>query len=186
MDLNLPEPVSTSSNDNSVQGLVDMVLSSYQRYYNIQTDCHILGTNLTALARFHSRGEKYVMVKSAKLWAIECNEYVMVMVVPKFDEEQAREAFSLLERAEAEFVKPHSEHMYTHLSIIIIASHLHSDALKQVKRHKFRKNYRFTLHGWSNGRIAVINAQDMSCYANRDGKEIAKFLEKKFRAGSIR
>ena len=51
------------------------LLPSYESYFDIQHNVTIGSRQYPALAQFHSRSEKYILVRSAKIWATEMNEY---------------------------------------------------------------------------------------------------------------
>lgn len=57
--------------DPEIRGRVDRLLQSYSAYYDVE-ECD--ERDLVAKARFHSRGEKYLLTRSVNLWSVEDNE----------------------------------------------------------------------------------------------------------------
>ena len=53
----------------SKEVLLQKVLRGYAGYFNIKEQVTIDGLPVAAEAEFHSRDEKYVLTKSAQLWA---------------------------------------------------------------------------------------------------------------------
>lgn len=166
--------------------LLNRLLKPYRRYFDIFENYNLFGKNIPAMAAFHSRGEKYVLTKKAKLWGVECHEYVFFFQPEILTADTFNEIAELLKKAENEFVKPHDEHMYTHLTAIISTEKTDQEAEKMLSSFKSRKNYLLSLHGWSDIRMVMIetaetrgDAEDTESFRfvfNKDGRETAKML----------
>ncbi len=159
-----------------VQAALDHLLQSYSANFDIYHDYNLLGSILPAFASFHSRGERYVLSKKAKLWAAECNEHALFFVFDKLDLSALKQITTFLETAEKELVLPHSEHMYTYLSAIILAHSADDQAIELLNQYKFRKSYLFSLRGWCHGRLALYTLADKQAYSNKDGRELRNML----------
>ena len=59
--------------------MTQALIDAYEAYYDITRVED--GAPLMATMDFHSTSEKYVLVKRAKLWAAETNEYVFLFHV---------------------------------------------------------------------------------------------------------
>lgn len=158
--------------------VLDRILNAYQRHFDIFRNHRLLGQELPAMASFYSRGEKYVLTKRAKLWAVECYEHVLFFAPETLTAEEFSKISAFVEEAERELVKPHPEHMYTYLSAIILCQKADEDALRALRRYKMRKNYKFSLHGWCNARLAAYEIGGAKTLTNADGKELKKTLRK--------
>ena len=44
--------------------------------------------------------------------------------------------------------------------------------------HSFYKSYKFSFHGWSNFKLAVVDLETQDIYFNRFGKDYRKLIEK--------
>ena len=53
---------------------LEVLLKSYKRYYNVKTEEVV--SPFSAEAAFHSHGEQYFLVKSARLSEADAHEYV--------------------------------------------------------------------------------------------------------------
>lgn len=157
---------------------LEKVLLAYRRNFDISWDCSFLGRNLPAMAKFSSRGEKYVLVKKAKLWAMECYEHVLFLTPEVLTIAALEDITSLLAEAERELVKPHSEHMYTYLTAVILPQAGDEEAIRALRRFKKRKNYKLSFYGWSHMRLAVCLADGSLIETNADGKDLKKMLRK--------
>ena len=61
------------------------LLPSYQRYYDVSHEQH---GSFAATARFYSRGEGYLLVRAAKMWEMESNEFVYFLTADTLSDEQ--------------------------------------------------------------------------------------------------
>ena len=156
------------------EALTQALLRSYEAYYDIATVDD--GTPLVATCDFHSTSEQYVLTKKAKLWAAETNEYVFLFHLPELTNEalvQCREQALTLGM---EKIHPHSEHMYSHITAILLCGETKPDAAEQLKRYKKSANFKLSLHGWMEYRIAAVDLSTGEVVTNRKGKELSKSL----------
>ena len=70
-----------------------------------------------------------------------------------------------------------SEHMTTFLSLVIVAESADTNAKELVRKTKYRKNFSFSLKGWTDLRLALIDLSDSSITTNPQGKELINTLE---------
>ena len=71
--------------DPEIRGRVDRLLQSYSAYYDVE-ECD--ERDLVAKARFHSRGEKYLLTRGVNLWSVEDHEYVFFFEGTSLDAEE--------------------------------------------------------------------------------------------------
>ena len=74
-------------------------------------------------------------------------------------------------------IHPHKDHMSTFLTAVVLCSEAGPQALARLKTLKQRKNFRLSLHGWMEFRIAAAVLDCGVFAANRPGRETAQFLE---------
>jgi hypothetical protein len=170
------EDLLPESDLSSFDTVLDKILQRYVRHFDIERGNHFLGVPLLAMAQFHSRGERYVLTHRAKLWAVESHEYALFFGEENFSQERFEAVVSLIETGESSLVKPHSEHMYTFLTGVVLTRGLDREVAKLVKRYKWRKSYKFSIHGWCHIRLAVIDLDSGEIVTNRDGKDLKKML----------
>ena len=159
------------------QQKLDQLLLAYQRYFDIQRDVEIEGDTFGAAADFHSTSEKYVLVKKAKLWSLESNEYAYFYMTERLDKDELERIQKKTLDAGLKKVVPHSEHMYSYVTLIILADEVDEAAAEALKKIRFEKNYRLSLHGWMEFRIAAISFSDGKIVTNRAGKGVREILE---------
>ena len=156
---------------------LEKLLPSYQTYFDIQYNVNIDTRQYPAIAQFHSRSEKYVLVHSAKIWATEMNEYAYFAFedVPTMDDFLSLKK-DVLQLGLAQ-IKPHSEHMYSYVTLIIVADLLPEEIVKEIEKAKYHKTYLFSIYGWMHLRIAAVDLSNGKVYSNKRGKELLPLLQ---------
>lgn len=159
------------------QQKLEKLLLAYQRYFDIKRDVAVGEDTFVAFAEFHSTSEKYVLVKRAKIWALESNEYAYFYLTDKLDIGSFEHIQKAALEAGMELVHPHSEHMYSYVTLVILADEIDDDAKEALKKLRFEKSFRLSLHGWMEFRIAAINFSNGEIISNRSGKAVRELLE---------
>ena len=160
--------------------LSEKVLNGLKQSYTAYFDVEDIddGTALKARCDYHMRDSQYVLVKKAELWAAESHEYLYLWDVGRLDGDMVEEVFRrTLEDGEPR-VKPHSQHMYTYLTAVALYDSAQPDALTQLKKLKKRREFKLSLHGWMEFRIAAVDLSTGEITVNRAGKALAKDLKR--------
>ena len=154
--------------------LTQALLNSYEAYYDIARVDD--GSPLLATCDFHSTSERYVLVKRAKLWAAETNEYVFLFHVPELTMDSLAACRDLALEQGMKKIRPHSEHMYSHITAILLCDTAQPDALELLERYKKSASFKLSLHGWMEYRIAAVDLSTAEVFVNRKGKDVKKSL----------
>ena len=154
--------------------LTQALLNSYEAYYDIARVDN--GSPLVATCDFHSTSERYVLTKKAKLWAAETNEYVFLFHVSELDMDSLAVCRDLALEQGMKKIHPHPEHMYSHITAILLCDSAQPDALELLERYKKSANFKLSLHGWMEYRIAAVDLSTGEVTTNRKGKELSKSL----------
>ena len=162
--------------DEKKQKLFEQVLDGYRGYFDIYENSEY--PQFIATAQFHSRSEKYVLTEHAKLWAAEAHEYVFFAECENLDIVAWQELASKATEYGLALVKPHSEHMYSYISLVVLADSVDETALKEIKKTKFHKSFKFSIHGWADLRCAVVNLSGNTIITNSAGKDMRKSLKR--------
>lgn len=160
------------------QTKLDTLLCAYTSYFDVQRDITVGDVAFAALARYHSRSGKYILVKTAKIWSIEMNEYVYFALVDHLDMERLEVLHKAALDAGLALIKPHSEHMRSYVSLVIIADSIAPQAQKALCKIRFRKSFCFALHGWMEFRIAAIDVSAGQVFSNPAGRDVRETLER--------
>lgn len=161
--------------ENQRNELLERILNGYSGYFDVERISD-MAADFCALAQFHSRSEKYVLTKNAKLWAAEAHEYVFFATADSLDAFLWQKLAHSAIKSGLERVKPHSEHMYSYISLVVLASSLEPEAKREIKRTRFRKSFKFSFHGWTELRCAVIDLDGGAVVTNFGGRDMKKHL----------
>lgn len=145
-------------------------------YFDTEKEITTLGEKYDLFARLTVHNEKYFGSKSVKLWRAENYEYLFAKCYSSFTENNFYSFTGQLKKAVDFYVKPHSEHMESIVTGIIIVEQepdLRTQSL--IQSFHYRKNYKLTLHGWSEIRLILVIPLLNKGISNRRGKEVLNF-----------
>ena len=126
--------------------------------------------------RLHAVAWLWKQQKKAELWAAETHESLYLYSLPRLDftslvELQARTLEDGMPR-----IRPHSQHMCTYLSAVVLCDQADPDALAQLQKLKKHRDFKLSLHGWMEFRIAAVDLSTGDIATNRSGKDLGKSL----------
>ena len=153
------------------------ILAAHERWFDVQREYEYAGRTFPGYAEFHSCGEKYVLVKRAKLWEVDTHEYLFFVLANRLDETQVRDLVSFMENDGLAKVVPEPNHMSSAISLVIVADSCTEEALRLVRKTKFRKNFAFGIRGWADLRVAVADLSTKRVTANAMGKQLKQTIE---------
>lgn len=136
------------------------------------------GSSLKAVCAFHSRDSQYVLSKKVELWAAEHHEYLYIYSIPHLDEAAVEEMFQKTLELGSPLVKPHAQHMYTYLTALVLCDQADEQALQVLQKKKHRREFKLSLHGWMEFRIAAVDLSTGEIHTNRAGKPFGKDLKR--------
>lgn len=164
--------------------LLEKLKDAFEYDYNIVPVEDNPGLPLVLRADFHSRGEGYVLVKSAKIWAMEANEHLYLFSADEIDEETAKKCLDYAVQDAFSRVKPHSEHKETSCLAVFVADKMEPEVLKLIRRRKEYRSYKFGLHGWSNLRACAVCLGEELVVTNKAGSCLKNFYTTLLRSES--
>ena len=154
--------------------ILERLFNSYNAWYDVATGDMGSGLPLIALCLHRSRSEKYVLLKKAKLWAVEVNEFLYLFSMQKLERNQADDCISFSIEDALPRVKPHKEHMYSFITTVFVADESEPDALDFIRRRKFNKSYRWGFHGTSPLKTVAFDIETERIVANNMGRDLCK------------
>jgi len=154
--------------------ILERLFDSYKAWYDVASGDMGSGLPLIALCLHHSRSEKYVLSKKAKLWAVEVNEFLYLFSMQKLQRNQAEQCISFSIEDALPRVKPHNEHMYSFITAVFVADEAEEDALVFIRRSKFNKSYRLGLYGSSPLKTAAVDIGTEKIVTNGMGRGLCK------------
>jgi len=165
--------------DNLIQ-FIDDLKQSYTTYYDVTDATEEDTLPLAFRAEFHSRGESYFLVKTAKIWSNETNEFVYVFASDSFDTETVKKCVDFALEEALPKVKPHKEHQYSNVHSIFVAESIEDDVKKAITSQKYSKSYKWSLHGFSMLKTGYLSLSDKTYGTNKEGHDMAPFFKKLF------
>ena len=168
----------------TLQERLNKLLDAYSHLYDIERDVEVDGTVFPATATYYLRDENYLISKQHVLSAVEQHEYVYFYLTDHLDASTLQAQIELTRQEGLSHVKPNKEHMFSYVTLVVLANTIDPEAKKLVKRTHFRKNYMLTLHGWMEYHMAAMETSTNSFFSNPAGKEAKKNLERNFSSKS--
>ena len=167
--------------------VIDTILPSFEQYYTVKKE---IEAPFCAYAEFRSHNEQYFLVRSAHIADIDSNEFVYFAKSPCLSKEELESLSTLAWQKGLQEVKPYNGHKNSDITLIIIAdkcdpASFEGSPQKTVRKIKYYKSYKFSLHGWSNFKLAVVDLSCQDIYFNRFGKDYRKLLEKNIFKNSL-
>ena len=158
----------------------ERVLEGLKKAYTTYFDIEEIddGTALKARCDYHMRDSQYVLVKKAELWAAESHEYLYLWDAGRLDTAGVEEIFRRTLADGEPRVRPHAQHMYTYLTAVALCDSARPDALARLKKLKKRREFKLSLHGWMEFRIAAVDLSTGELTVNRAGRALAKDLKR--------
>ena len=163
---------------------LDKILDRMTSTHNITRNFTADGKTFAAHALYEFSSEKYVLSRKANLWKVSESEHVLFMTQPENADPEAlfEEAGRLisdymepvLSRGNEKY--PPKDHMRTFLTAVLVLERSPSPELvKKVRKFRFDKSYLFSLRGFSQGRVIVVDLPHKKVYTSPAAKDVAGF-----------
>ena len=112
---------------------LDKLCHSYSGYFDVVRHEEPKG-HLVAEAGLHIHSEKYVLVKAAKLWEADNNEYVYIFSVPVLTKEIFEQCREQARADGMQRIEPGPNHMCSYITAIFLCDTCEPDALRALRR----------------------------------------------------
>lgn len=156
----------------------ERITHSYEAYYDIET-VEIPENEIPLVAKysFYLHSEKYVLLKKAKLWSADSNEYVYVFSVPTLTKEIYEECRDYAYDEGMKRINPKPGHMCSYITALFLCDRCEKDAKKALKACRLHKNFQLSLLGWMDYHTALVELQTEQICTNGSGRANAKALK---------
>ncbi|MCR4948416.1 MAG: hypothetical protein K6A15_04600 [Treponema sp.] len=154
---------------------IEKMLPAFEQYYTVKKESL---SPFCAEAEFRSHNEQYFLVRSAHIADIDSNEFVYFASPDQLDTEKLSELVNTAWAAGLEKVHPYNGHRNSDVSLLIFTKSVSEETIQSIKKTKFYKSYKFSLHGWSHFKLAVCNVSDLSIYSNRQGRDFTRLIKR--------
>ena len=155
---------------------LDKLCHSYSGYFDVVRHEEPKGY-FVAEAGLHIHSEKYVLVKAAKLWEADNNEYVYIFSVPVLTKEIFEQC-----REQARFRRHAADRAGSESYVLLYHSGLlcdtcEPDALRALRRTRIYKSFKLAFHGWMDYHTGVVELSTGKTAANGSGRSTAQLLK---------
>ena len=166
--------------NSTLQEKLELLLKAYAYHFDIERNKSVPGGSFSAFAEYIFREENYVATKAHTVYATEQHEYVYFYLTEQLDLATLQQQIDLSRETGLQKIHPNGEHMFSYVTLVILADSIDLDAAKFLKRYRYRKNFWLTLHGWMEYHIAAMDISAKKFFSNPAGKEARMTLERNF------
>ena len=163
--------------DDDTDLVLERLLAAHEAFFDVTRDYEYAGRRFGGYAEFHSVGEKYILVKKAKLWEVAAHEYLFFATTPVLDEACFEDLLEFMKEKATLKVEPKPNHMTSYVSLVIIAKQADPAVVRRLKKTKYHKTYKLGLQGWAELRLCVIDLAEKQVMTNAMGKTMKPLLE---------
>lgn len=154
---------------------IDLINARLQRNFDLQSDIEILGQQIQLFAKSAIHSESYFASKKIKVWRAENHEFCFIKFYEYLDKENINDFQHFLVEAMDYFVKPHSEHMSSIITGVMVVDDIDGSIEENITGFKHKKTYAFSFKGWADVRLLAIDLHSHRVISNRKGKEVEDF-----------
>lgn len=156
---------------------IDKLCESYSVYFDVER----FEENedlLAATCFLYVHSEKYVLVKAAKLWEADSNEYVYIFNVPHLTKDVFTKCRDYAHKDGMSRIEPKPGHMCSYITALFICDTCDPDAVRALKRTRIYKSFRLSYYGWMDFHTGLIELQTGKTAANGQWKKYSTAFEK--------
>lgn len=155
-----------------IDELEKKLVNNFDLYRNYIID----GQEYDLFAKYHLRSEKYFFSKSAKIYGMENNEYILLKAFTDFDKDDFDLYKNRIIKAIDKLVEAQGDHMSSIITAVIVVEagkgKITKDILEGISSFKYHKSFSFGLRGWVDIRMLLVSLNDGLLLTNKKGKEV--------------
>lgn len=156
--------------------ILNEILEGYAPYFDIERDTVLNELPIAAEATFHSREERYVLTKSAKIWSAEHNEYTFFIKTQCLTNQVLQTYCETVLQEGLRRVNPKEDHMCSMITLVILTDTADVEVPSVIQKMKYYKSFCFALRGWVHFRVAALELSTGKQFSNRMGKDVLQSL----------
>ena len=156
---------------------IDKLCDSYSAYFDVER-FNDDDAELAATCFLYVHSEKYVLVKAAKLWEADSNEYVYIFSVPHLTKEIFARCRDYAYNEGMSHIEPEAGHMCSYITALFICDTADADAVKALKRTRIYKSFRLSYYGWMDFHTGLVVLPEEKISTNASGHCAAQVLER--------
>lgn len=148
------------------------------RYFDFKDNACCGDIPFSLLAELHSADEGYFIVPSLKTYSVKHNEFIYALSFKDgVNVNLAKRAIEYI-KEEMRSMKPDREHMSSIFVLLCLCEDGVSDTMKKdLLATKFHKDYAFSLKGWSDLAVVVVDLQNAVIDCNKAGRKVEQYFK---------
>lgn len=154
---------------------IELMEQRLMKNFDIKRNSKILNEIFPLFAKMEMQNEKYFAAKGVKIWRAENSEFLFIKEFEKISEQDINDFQQFLIKAVSELVKPHSEHMSSTITGVMVTNQFPIELEKPVKRFKYRKSYALSFKGWADIKLILVDLSLNKVITNNLAKKVDKF-----------
>lgn len=152
--------------------------NKFYKYFTIEKNIFIKGIEINIFAKYFEKTGRTLITQKDVIDAFENYEYCFIKTYESISLKEIIEFEEFLKNAVESYVKPHYEHMCTYVTGVIVSKNiLTEECIKEVKKFKYSKSFKFMLHGWCDVRLIAADLFSDAVITNKAGKSVKKVYE---------
>lgn len=159
------------------QEFLQLIEKRLERYFDkkalIQEDLQF-----SLVAELHASDEGYFLVHSIKTYSVQHHEYLFVKHFTGSVRKEELQPYLELLRGRMQKLQTTTEHMSSLFALLIICEEGMGEDLKQeLSKYKYHKDYCFSLKGWSDLAVFVMDIPKQELTCNKAGRKTSSYFE---------
>ncbi|MCX7884296.1 MAG: hypothetical protein N2448_04620 [Caloramator sp.] len=152
--------------------------NKFFKYFTIEKNIFIKGIEINIFAKYFEKTGRTLITQRDVIDAFENYEYCFIKTYESISLKEIIEFEEFLKNVVECYVKPHSEHMCTYLTGVMVSKEsLTDECVKEIKKFKYSKSFKFMLHGWCDVRLIAADLFSNAVITNKAGKSVKKVYE---------
>ncbi|SDL49403.1 hypothetical protein [Halarsenatibacter silvermanii] len=149
----------------------EMMLDMYYQYFDLYENEEVLGREFDLYAFLEVTNERFMGVKSIKIYQYNDFEHSLVEVNDEFSDELIDDSF--FSECIDELIVPESGHHQSFITYIqIVGKPLTSEEISLVENYNYSTSFWLGIRGWCDIRLIVVETNNWQVYANQAGEEV--------------
>lgn len=158
------------------EDVIDFLSKYFKNYYDVTPYDNEMQTLPVMRCDMHASNQKFFLFKSAVIWEANCHEYVYVFKVERLSLPLYKQLESYVLEEGMKLIKPNKNHMYSYLTLFVVCESADKEALMALKKCNYRKDFKFSFHGWTELHTVSYICDPNEFITNRTGREYKKLL----------
>lgn len=156
---------------------IDYLHNMFQKNFSIERNIQVMGQKLECYGKWSMNYGRSVLTKKNIVDKYTCNEYCLIGSEDILTEKKLMDFIDYLKKGTTDLVEVNKEHKSSYVTGILVVDKIENiNIKKKISKFSYLKNYKFSFHGWSEVRLAIVDIGEKDIYSNRASKELVKNL----------